>query len=345
MNSYIFAGMGGQIISKLSNFLFKFLDSLIKDSNYQVDQIKEEKTEDGKKYVKYRIKTGGNHYLYMEVYPTDRDGYFDIIINGQKSSQSYTKRDVKEDKIDDIITDVVDDWYAESYETKYEITNCIGITLSKEDNKDNDVFYSVAVSNILCSTDNVRYASSLVNDILSDEEFVESLPAGESSFLIKNPSDNIDEITMISTEYPDYSQCNHIQIMMAYLKNFMDDVQTIYWNTCTTKLGLTCGGFLTDTLWSVKSQLDMLAQLSVEFYNSAPDCKSLQYDNSILDTSSGFNCAEATGNILKKDIDECIDSIEVLLCNYPEDVQITIQQQIIRYLKNTKVELRRYFSE
>ena len=66
MNSYVFAGMGGQIISKLSNFLFKFLDSLIKDSNYQVDQIKEEKTDDGKKYITYRITDGAVNTLLNE---------------------------------------------------------------------------------------------------------------------------------------------------------------------------------------------------------------------------------------------------------------------------------------
>lgn len=337
--SAIFCGVGGNIIKKLSDVLFNGFNKLF-EMGMEIDDIRKEQDEDGSDTLYVQIKTGGDHTLRVKMTRL-KDNRWDMLVQGEDNKKKEIQN-ITPDKADDVLTDLIDQWYGESYEGLDDTEDLF--KNEHKDVKESSIIRfrfspirgseDVALTSVQCSIQTAKQAAEAFDALMSDTDFIESIPENDVVYDII-PQDDSFEIEENLGQNIECS-CNCFAILMAVCNNTLCDMNTIRWNLhvrYTDQIRCLIG----DREWTLRSMMDQLAGLSVEFYNQAPDAKSLQYDTSLIDTSCPI-CEDEAIQIIKNDIQEIIDNLEMYRCNVSPDVQLlfdTWTRDLKQYLNQT----------
>lgn len=330
--SAIFCGIGGDIIKKLSNALFDGFNKLF-EIGMEIDEIKKEKDDDGSDVLYCTIRTGGDHLVKVKMTRL-KDDRWDMLCQAEVDGIMKKKeiQNITPDKADDELTKLIDDWFdGETYEGIDDTED-----LFDEDGKQTHkaeasskirlAFRSVKGSNanevmltgVMCSIQTAQQAAEAIDTLLADDEFVAAVPEEETVYELA-PLDDTFELTELDTETDDCDcTCNSYEILMALCKKTIDDMSTIKWNLKPCDNNLIC--LLSDQKWPLECMIDELAGLSVETYGYAPDAKSLYCTDNYLDTQNGI-CSECATDIIKQDIYDIINTLEMFYVNLPSDIQ------------------------
>lgn len=329
--SAIFCGIGGDIIKKLSNALFDGFNKLF-EVGMEIDEIKKEKDGDGSDVLYCTIRTGGDHIVKVKMTRL-KDDRWDMLCQAQVDGTTKKKeiQNITPDKADDELTKLIDDWFdGETYEgiedtedlfeddkQTHKAEAASNIRLAFKSVK-GSTSTEVELTGVMCSIHNVREAAEAVETLLSDDEFVKSVPEEEVVYELAPLNDSF-ELTELDPESDDADcTCNCYEILMALCKKATDDMCTIKWNLRPVDNNLIC--VLSDRKWILESMIDQLAGLSVEAYGYAPDAKSLCCTDQYVDTTNGI-CVECAVDIVKEDMCDIINSLEMFYVNMPSDIQ------------------------
>lgn len=331
--SAIFCGIGGDIIKKLSNALFDGFNKLF-EVGMEIDEIKKEKDDDGSDVLYCKIKTGNDRILKVKMTRL-KDNRWDMLVQSADGKKKEVQN-ITPEKADDELTKIIDDWYGESYEGLDDTEDLFEGDSDKQDDVETHkaeassnirlAFKSVKgststevqLTGVMCSLQTVKQAAEAVETLLSDDEFVESVPK-EGAVYELAPLDDTFEITELNPEEDNCDcNCNCYEILMALCKKAIDDMCTMKWNLRPVDNNLIC--LLQDRKWILESMIDQLAGLSVEAYGYAPDAKSLYCTDSFIDTRNTLN-PQCAIDIIKSDIEDIINSLEMFYCNLTSDIQ------------------------
>lgn len=330
--SAIFGGAGGALIQKLSDMLFKGFNKLF-ESGLEIDEIKTEKDDDQRDTLMCTIKTGGNKRLKVKMTRL-KDDRWDMIVQGEDGNKA-SRENIRPSEADDILTELMDKWYGESYEGIDDDED-----LFEEEHKKSSVgesskirfgFKSVTsgtslslkLTKVECSVDNYRDAASALSTLMSDEDFIESVPSEETFYEVETTPDEVDvtEIPVYDGPIYDGCDCNCFVIIMSACYDTLCDMTTLKWNsTCCSKNSI----FLEED-WVLRGMMDALAGLCVETYGCAPDMKLLHSDRDQLDTHNGFG-EEQCYDIISEDVQNIIDALQLFYQNVPSDIQFLFDQ-------------------
>ena len=329
--SAIFCGIGGDIIKKLSNALFDGFNKLF-EIGMEIDEIKKEKDDDGSDVLYCTIRTGGDHLVKVKMTRL-KDDRWDMLCQAEVDGTMKKKeiQNITPDKADDELTKLIDDWFdGETYEgiddtedlfegekQTHKAEAASNIRLAFKSVK-GSTSTEVQLTGVMCSMHNVREAAEAVETLLSDDEFVKSVPEEEAVYELA-PLDDSFELTELDPASDDADcTCNCYEILMALCKKAIDDMCTIKWNLRPVDKNLIC--LLSDRKWILESMIEQLAGLSVEAYGYAPDAKSLCCTDEYIDTTNGI-CIDCAVDTVKQDIYDIINSLEMFYVNMPSDIQ------------------------
>lgn len=317
----VFAGIGGDIIKKFSDILFKGLDFLFKNS-VDIDDIKE--TDEGLKFV---ITTGGDHKLDVTC-DKNSDGTFDVhIVSRDKRKRTYDKKNVAEKDFDTLFTNVIDDWYGETYEgvddeedieESTQISSKSFIMCFTKVSEDDE--YTVNVTKCICEPDNIADTTDAFNTIIQDDEFLDTLPEGKSTFEIL-PSENRLEVTELDPEYCDDSYNPYI-VILAYAMRLRCHALTFSWNA--QKGSDRCIADSAQRIYdSICWQMYDLALMSYIKYGYAPDVVSLINTDPGIDVSKPID-KDSAFSILSYDLDNYKSALNMMILNVSEEDKYAI---------------------
>lgn len=333
--SAVFAGIGGDIIRKFSDLLFKGLDKLM-EIGLKVDDIEDgEDSDTGTSYTTFKIHTGGGHVLEVRADKLSNNKYTVVIQETDGKHRTYKKEKIDESKLDDLFTDIIDEWYGESYEGMEDVMDSIQISMHKSLHS-SQKYPKLAISKVNCSTGTAGIAAKAISELCADSDFIDSLDTQDSTYEIV-PTES--EINVIELEGDiDNVGCNYLEIIMSYIMNLLDDLYTVRWNIDTNQSSL-CA-VVEDIRWTCVNNLNLLASLCIECNGYVSDCKTLHCQDSIIDTKHMITSEEGS-DLLIEDIDELLSVIEMFKCNMEDDIQQVMNTFIRDYKRIKCVQLKR----
>ena len=304
--------IGESILKKLSKLLFDSFDKLVK-YGFDIEDVDKSEDKNGRSIINMKATTGGGHNLRIRLISLNGKDRWDMIIKSDDGKHDILEN-VRDADIDKKLTSLIDDWYGETYEgleEDIEESSNIKFTLRRIEC---DNYIELQLKSIYCNEHNYTEAHAILNDMLEDEEFVNSIP---EDFTCYEARPTVDSIEIAEVDCPDVD-CNCFKIMMSAFLNALLDIKTIQWN-CPNML-LNC---IENKIWSFSSIIDVLAGLSYEKFGYSPDIHDL------IDCSKSM-CIENLANleslisILKKDADELLDVIDLFYDTLDSDIQIIV---------------------
>ena len=308
------------IIKSISSVLVKGLDYLYKIG---IETKDVEQTADGG--VKFSVKTPSDHEFTVTCNPVNgRQGYFNMEFKS-KDGDTLKESNVKEDKLQDTILKVIEEWYgkeeADGTNISTDSNTRIKVGLQKVACDDG---YEIQMTKIQCSTD-IKSAKRLLDTVLADDEFVESIPEDETVYDLVDEPESIDvEIAVDSN-----CDCQPGVIILAAAINLKDDLQCIHWNALGRQFN-NIHEYLNGPIDTLNEQIDSIAEYCVELYGSVPHSGSLPKE-SPMDPNSGFSNTQGF-SIVREKMHDFIDCLELLYCNFSSDYQ-SVLDDWIRYWK------------
>ena len=165
------------------------------------------------------------------------------------------------------------------------------------------------------STEDPITTLAVINDVASDDSFVDQLTEEETVFSIVDEGNEYDispdeDCSMPDTTYTDL-------LKEAY--NLLLTIQTVFWNAKGKEfhnVRTECQNMM----WSIRDQVDNIAELCIEHSKSVPDPRLLVECGCGLDTTDGFNEDDAF-RILKEGCERFVSVLELYYCNLTADEQ------------------------
>lgn len=170
---------------------------------------------------------------------------------------------------------------------------------------------------IQCSTP--ADALSVIELVVGDDDFVNSLPEGESSYCITDDGSDYDVNYMAEDDNIDVDECYQSMLNAALILE--SEVRYLKWNVQGEDSEYLRNVICNQT-WGITSQIDTLADICMEKLHSVehPMCAySKQCEQ--LPCVDQTNDAECTVAALKKSYDEYTAVLECYYCNLPHDIQ------------------------
>ena len=193
----------------------------------------------------------------------------------------------------------------------------------KKVTSNNDV--QVYLTSIMCNSD-IPQTLALVDELVNNEDFIDSMSDGEQSYEIVDDGDDLDvneiEVVPVTNSFLELLKC------ASCVKQ---DLQYIHWNA-KGDLFADLHGYLDNLIFRLSSNIDTWAELSVEYFGYVPHPSSFACNESYLDAPEGFDSEQ--GFIQVKDLLETyIKCLDCLACNLDDDVQSLIDDEIRYYKK------------
>lgn len=208
---------------------------------------------------------------------------------------------------------------AAKQEKKEEATASMKVKLSKLTAAEST---SVELMSIMC--DNPIGALGLVDLAISDDEFIDSMPDGESEWEINELEDEIDIAELPTPIDGHEAEKEAYTQMMAAVIHLRDEMQFLNWNVCGEDYQQArC--MLSDAIWGTTYILDTIADLLNEKCKYVPHpCIFYPYecDADILPRP------EAAIEAAKKAMRNFVCVLECYYCNIPHDVRPSVDNWI-----------------
>lgn len=339
----VFGGIGGNLIKKLSDSLFKGLNKLF-EQGVEIGDINKESDDSGSDVLKLTVKTGGGNTLKVKMTRL-KDDRWDMLVQGRDGKKTEVQN-ITPDKADDKLTDIIDDWYGESYEGLDDTEDLFAG--EPDDDESDDVEEStkigltfrsvkgaVELRHVNCSIDTVKDAANAISSLFADDEFLAEVPEEDTLYEIVPDEESYEVIPLYELEEREqFAPFNEFEIMMCKCQQLIDNLNNVKWSYTDSNVFP-----LVDIEWSVRNLLDVLAGFSFEVYGYAPNSKCLHCSEgcSIDSYKDGLDKYEAI-SILTEDVMCLIDAISTLCCNIQPDMQIVLMgyvRDLKQYSRNT----------
>lgn len=199
-------------------------------------------------------------------------------------------------------------------------SNKIAVTLQRVSAGDEDTINLCAIN-----ASNAVKAMNMLDEILSDDEFVATITAEPASFEI---TETTDEYDVQNTDTVDTSHT--FEEMLKACVECYHNLECIHW-AAKGKQFKEIHSLTESLLWDVKYNVDTIAEWCVEFTKKVPNVLSYQYTP--LEGCDGFDFESAVA-AAKGQIDNYIKVLECYYVNVEHDVQ-SVMDNWIRNLKKT----------
>lgn len=309
------------IIKQTFDFLFKGLDALIR-AGLELEEDKSKPKKDGVNY--FIVTTGGGNKFELEV---EEQKNKKVTLKAEAKGRKFEKKDVDPNKIMEAISPFVDDVFGESIE-------------DIEDNKDEEAEEDVKESKRIdakfkriCGSEEdsieLSYVRSdyspeqtqqLIDLVVNNDEFIESLPEGDSCYQIFDGEDDIDVCP---------SKVENVDPIIEILSDSMslrDIVKYVHWNAVGEDfraLHLQAD----DIFYTVTGEIDFLGELKVELFGNIPF---ITGNVDILDLPERMDIMTGM-KVLKDCITRHISLIETYYCSFEHDIQSRLDEFIRTY--------------
>lgn len=302
------------MVKSISSLLGKGLDYLYKIG---IEMDKPTQNEDGS--IEFDAKSPMGNEFHVICKPAGKKDYFDLEFTADGETAEKVKN-IKGDRIHEVIKKVAKEWWGEDVEVT-KASNSIQVGLRKV-TAGEDV--EVQMTAINCDTD-IPTAVMLIDTVLNNDEFVDTIPEEETFYEIADDGDDVDLTNMEEFEIT----TNAAETMLAEAINLKDDLQYIHWNARGRQFN-NIHEYLNGPIYAVSEQIDYLAEACVEFYGHCPHSGAMQ-KREPLNKPEGYSNQE--GFQLVRDLMHLyIDCLELFYCNFESDFQ-SILDDWIRYWK------------
>lgn len=308
------------IIKQTFDLLFKGLDALIR-AGLELEEDESKPKKDGFNY--FIVTTGGGNKFELEV---EEQKNKKVTIRAEAKGHKFEKKDVDPNKIMEAISPFVDDVFGESIE-------------DIEDNKDGqaeDVKESKRINakfKRICGSkeDSIElgYVRSdyspeqtqqLLDLVVSNDEFIESLPEGDSCYQICDGKDDVDVCP---------SEIENVDPILAILSDSMtlrDIAKYVHWNAVGEDFSA-LHSQADNIFYYVTDEIDFLGELRVELYGNIPF---ITGNTDILDLPERMDIMTGM-KVLKDCITRHVSLIETYYCSFEHDIQSRLDEFIRRY--------------
>lgn len=322
---------GTSLTSEIANFIknlserfFKIFDKLI-DIGFEITEDESKRGEDGS--TVWNIKTGGGNKFKVKVVPVSKDGKKVNMYFETASGRKYEKKNVymHGDDIFETMSEVCDDLFEESLEEYTKASSKIEVTLQKVTSGSETTINLVAI-NASC---NATAALTMLNDIVSDDDFISQLTEEPSSFSIVDDGNEYDVERIDCVDTP-----NCLTNLMCKAMSLLQVVQLLHWNAKGE-------GFfqlhdMTDSiLWNIRYQIDTLAEWCVQ-QNGYVTHPEVSLKN--LDCCNGFTLRDGLA-ILKDQIDTYVSELDMCYCNLSADKQGVVDSWMLDLKQRSEYKL------
>lgn len=309
------------IIKQTFDLLFKGLDALIR-AGLELEEDKSKPKKDGVNY--FIVTTGGGNKFELEV---EEQKNKKVTLRAEAKGRKFEKKDVDPNKIMEAISPFVDDVFGESIE-------------DIEDNKDEEAEEDVKESKRIdakfkriCGSEEdsieLGYVRSdyspeqtqqLLDLVVNNDEFIESLPEGDSCYQICDGEYDIDVCP---------SEVESVDPIIAILSDSMslrDIVKYVHWNAVGEDFRA-LHSQADDIFYVVTNEIDFLGELKVELFGNIPF---ITGDVDILDVPERMDIMTGM-KVLKDCITRHVSLIETYYCSFEHDIQSRLDEFIRTY--------------
>lgn len=182
---------------------------------------------------------------------------------------------------------------------------------------------SVQLHKIACGTDVVR-AVAMVDNVIQNDDFVESIPEEGQAYILQDDGDEIDvqECECVPDTNP------YIDLLSAAIctRNLF---QYLHWN-CKGRKFNDLHTYLDEAIDKIQDDIDIWGELSVEYFGYVPHPSSLNCGDSLLDIPGGIDGMDGFA-VVKDAIHLYVSCIEYITCSgvVGDDVQ-SLMDDIVR---------------
>lgn len=327
------------ILSKLSKGFTDFIDDIA--PQYGIEVKSQTPHKDGSMSLVLTINTGQTKEsgekpkeAGIHIAPTDENGVVDLTIKGDYGNTT----------IDGLLESEVQPFLLDYFGANKNGLNStknnagelaasknIKVKLSKiQSNKG----YDIELHSILASKDlDILDAMDAVNDVIEDEEFVNELSEEPKCFDLQLKSDEDLEVSLLADDVITVEELNNTMIVALYEAiRLHANLKTIHWNASGVNF-FDLHEKLDEYIDVIYDQIDVLGELVAELSGCAPNPGDIPTNLTLLQITNteGFN-AEEGFTIAYNLIDEYIQVLQTIYCNFPSDIQSTLDE-MIRYWK------------
>lgn len=316
------------IIKQTFDMLFKGLDALIR-AGLELEEDNSKRKKDGVTY--FIVTTGGGNKFELEV---EEQKNKKVTLRAEAKGHKFEKKDVDPDKLMEAISPFVDEVFGESIEDIEDN--------KKDDSKDSDSEDSDDVKESkridakfkrICGTEedsielsyvrsdySLEQTQQLIDLVVNNDEFVQSLPEGDSCYQICDGENDID---VSETVFEDGEPILQILSDAMILR---DVAKYVHWNAVGEDFR-TLHSQADELYYNVSGEIDFLGELRVELFGSIPFmCSEVCniYIPQRMDIRTGMK-------VLKDAITNHVAKIEMYYCSFEHDVQSKLDEFIRIY--------------
>ena len=194
----------------------------------------------------------------------------------------------------------------------------------------------VDLTNVMCY-DSPATALMVINDVLSDDEFVESLPMNEDCTF--ELTDNCDECELCEVEKDTHEEFDSYELCRVCASKLLDILHTIHLNAKGKqfeRLHQTTDSMLFD----IRYQIDTLAEWSVQYFGFAKSWKEISDMYNFNVNPQGYTYDEALP-IMIDAMNEYMDCLNLYYCNMSKVAQTTVDNWLENLDKIANYKLKR----
>lgn len=341
MKQTVKCGVLTSVLKTLGLLSSEFVNGINKlfELGIQAKDAKEEDTPNGKRYtITFDVPEVDVEGMIVVFEPKGDNKYdvsYEYKSKGASESANGKADNIKlasENDIKSYIAKIVEDEFGfgsdkiSNYSENIQESANIQIKLKKVSASNG---YEIHMTGINCGTD-VSRVNNIIDTLMNDDEFISSIPETEQAYEVQEAENSIEvdpiDCLDIAKSISDGDFCR----LLSAAKALREDLQYIHWNSkgenfselynCTDQY-----------IWTLDSHINLFAEWSVEYYGEVPHLATLDYETSILSSSSGFTAEEGLA-IVRQRLKDYTALIELYYCNFDSDIQ-NVLDDIIRELK------------
>lgn len=335
MRRTIKAGPAMDLAKHVVGRLFNGLDDLLRNVNKvgkktSEENIKEEGI-DGK-YLRYETADGS--ILEVKLFAVEEHPDYFIVrvrIGEDDNTAQESKRPLRRSEVSRFITDYADSHGLGTVEEAVDVDDSSN---TSADSVSQSTKMSVTLQRVSAGTEdtinlcairanNVISAMNILDEVLSDDEFVATITSEPVSFEITETDDayDVQDISSVDTSN------TFVEMLRACVECY-HNLECIHWAAKGSKFK-DIHSYTESLMWDIKYQTDTIAEWCVEFTKTAPNVLAYQYTP--LDPSEGYGF-ESAMSATKGQIDDYVKVLECYYVNVDHDVQ-SVMDNWIRDLK------------
>ena len=327
------SGSAMSLVSKALNLLFRGVNDALADLDLK--QTKEDDIEeDGVKGKYYLYEAGDDQTLEVKLFTIEDHPDMYVVRVQTDGEDPQEKGPIKQDEIIDFITD-----YADKHDLgtvadePVDVSDIaegtrIAVTLQRVHASKEDTINLCAIQ----ASSNVGQSMKMVNDVLADDAFVDTITEEPVSFEIVAEGDSYDVNTTDTVDVTDT-----FEIMLKACHECTSNLQSMRWGAKALRTQ-DADRLIESLYYDLTYERDMIAEWCVEYTRVVPNL--LSYDYQAVAQGDGMDYARVVAET-KKQLDAYLDILECYYVNVDHDVQNVMDTWIRELRKKSNFVLER----